>query len=168
MASLTKLLFAVIGLTTVLLAAAYGAEPPKKTKGSSAKPSAAGKEAVHLVVRSRADIKQMFSYSPYPAVPSELEGFAGSQVAGAGTYRLSVDPQGAVTEVAILKPFSVTEVYDERVPYLKGNPVPALDKVMVQALTHWRAKPGPTRVVDVYWSFGSRPGVNYGRSDASE
>jgi hypothetical protein len=168
MSSVTKSLFAVISLTSFLVIAAYGVEPPKQTNGRSATTSASGKEPVHLVVRSRADIKQIFSYSPYPAVPSELEGFAGSQVAGAATYRLSVDAQGAVTQVAILKGFSITEVYDERVPYLKGNPVPALDKVMVQALTHWRAKPGPMRIVDVYWSFGSRPGVNYGRSNGSE
>ena len=32
----------------------------------------------------------------------------------------------------------------------KGNAVPALDKVMVQALIRWRAKPGPMRVVDIY------------------
>jgi hypothetical protein len=51
---------------------------------------------------------------------------------------------------------------------VKGNAVPALDKLMVQALMRWRAKPGPTRVVDIYWSFGTRPWVNYGKPNASE
>jgi hypothetical protein len=123
---------------------------------------------VHLVVRSRAEIKQIFSYSPYPAVPSELEGYAGSQTGGTGTYRLSVDAQGAVTQVTILKGFTVTAVYDERFSDVKGNTVPALDKIMVQALMRWRAKPAATRVVDIYWSFGTRPWVNYGKSNVSE
>jgi hypothetical protein len=92
-------------------------------------------------VRSQADIKQTFTYSPYPAVPSELEGYAGSQVGGAGTYRLIVDAQGAVNQVTILKGFTVTAVYDERFSNVKGNAVPALDNVMVQALMRWRAKP---------------------------
>jgi hypothetical protein len=74
---------------------------------------------------------------------------------GTGTYRLNVDAQGAVTQVTILKAFTVTAVYDDRFSISKGNPVPALDKVMVQALSHWRAEPGPTRVVDIYWSFGA-------------
>jgi hypothetical protein len=77
---------------------------------------------------------------------------------GTGTYRLSVDSQGAVTHVAILKGFTITAVYDDRFASSKGNPVPALDKVMLQALSHWRAKPGQARVVDIYWSFGM-PGV---------
>ena len=114
------------------------------------------------MVKSRAEIKQIFSYSPYPAVPSELEGYAGSQMAATGTYRMSVDAQGKVSQVTILKGFAVTAVYDERFLDVKGNTVPALDKVTVQALMRWRAKPGPTRVVDIYWSFGTSPEVNYG------
>ena len=116
------------------------------------------KKPVHLVVRSRADIKQIFTYSPSPAVPSELQGYEGSQMGGTGTYRLSVDAQGAVTQVTILKGFTVTAVYDDRFSNSKGSPVPALDKVMLQSLSRWRAKPGPPRVVDIYWSFGM-PGV---------
>ena len=127
----------------------------KGNEGQFGKRGASGKKPVHLVVRSRADIKQIFNYSPYPAVPSELQGYEGSQMGGTGTYRLSVDAQGAVTQVTILKAFTVTAVYDDRFSNSKGNPVPALDKVMVQALSRWRAKPGPTRVVDIYWSFGS-------------
>jgi hypothetical protein len=160
---ITTLLFAVIGLTSVLLSTSLAADAPKQKKGSSTNASRAETRPVHVVVRSRAEIKQTFSYSPYPAVPSELEGYGGSQVGGIGTYRLSVDAQGAVTQVTILKGFTVTAVYDERFSDVKGNAVPALDKVMVQALMRWRAKPGPTRVVDIYWSFGTRPWVNYGK-----
>jgi hypothetical protein len=167
MAFVTRLLFAVIGLTSALFSTSYSADASKQKKGSSANASRPEKP-VHIVVRSRAEIKGAFTYSPYPTVPSELEGYAGSQVSGIATYRLSVDAQGAVTQVAILKGFTVTAVYDERFSDVKGNAVPALDKLMVQALMRWRAKPGPTRVVDIYWSFGTRPWVNYGKPNASE
>ena len=148
---ITRLLFAVIGSTSVLLRASYGAaEPPKQTKGRSANACRQETKPVHLVVRSRAEIKQTFTYFPYPAVPSELEGYAGSQVGGTGTYRLTVDVQGAVTQVTTLKGFTINEIYDERFSNVKGNTVPALDKVMIQALMRWRAKPGPRHVVDIY------------------
>ena len=104
----------------------------------------------------------------YPAVPSELESYAGSKVGGTGAYRLTVDAQGAVTQVTILKGFTVATVYDERFSNVKGNTVPVLDKVMVQALMRWRAKPGPMRVVDIHWSFGTLPWVNYGKSNGSQ
>ena len=161
---ITRLLLAIIGLSSVLLSTSHGADAPKQTKGSSANASRTETKPVHLVVRSRAEIKQTFTYSPYPAVPSELEGYAGSQTGGTGTYRMSVDVRGAVTQVTILKGFMVTAVYDERFSDVKGNAVPALDKIMVQALMRWRAKPGPQRVVDIYWSFGTQPWVNYGKS----
>ena len=168
MALITRSLFTVIGMVSILLCTFYGAEPPMQTKGSSANTGRSERKSVHLTVRSRADIKQTFTYSPYPAVPSELEGYAGSQVGGTGIYRLSVDVQGAVTQVAILKGFAVTAVYDERFSNLKGNPVPALDKVMLQALSRWRAKPGPPRIVDIYWSFGTQPWVNYGKPNSAK
>jgi len=47
---------------------------------------------------------------------------------------LTVDAQGAVTQVTIQKGFAGTAVYDERFSNVKGNAVPALDQVMVQAL----------------------------------
>ena len=162
-----RLLLAFISLISVLLRASYGAELPKQTKNSSANASRPEKKPVHLVVRSRAEIKETFTRSPYPAVPSELEGYAGSKVGGTGTYRMTVDAQGTVTQVTILKGFTVAAVYDERFSDVKGNAVPALDQVMVQALMRWRAKPGPMRVVDIYWSFGTRPWVNYGKSNGS-
>jgi hypothetical protein len=168
MASVKRLLFAFISLAIAILYASYGAELPKQTKNNSLSASLVGKKPVHLVVRSRAEIKQTFTYSPYPAVPSELEGYAGSQVGGTGTYRLIVDAQGAVTQVTILKGFTVDAVYDERFSDIKGNAVPALDQVMVQALMRWRAKPGPMRVVDIYWSFGTHSWRNYGKGNAKE
>jgi hypothetical protein len=168
MAFVARILVAVIGLTNVLLSTAYSADAPKQKRGSSGNANRSEGRPVHLVVRSSAEIKQTFTYSPYPAVPDELEGYAGSQVGGTGTYRLIVDPKGAVTQVTILKGFTVDAIYDERFSNVKGSTVPALDKVMVQALMRWRAKPGPTRVVDIYWSFGTRPWVNYGKSNVSK
>jgi len=161
-----RLLFPVISLAIICLYTSSSAEPPKQTKKNSANPPE--KKPVHLVIRSTAEIKQTFTYSPFPAIPSELEGYGGSQVGGTGSYRLTVDTQGAVSHVTILKGFTVAAVYDERFSNAKGNAVPALDKVMVQALTRWRAKPGPMRVVDIYWSFGTRPWVNYGKSNGSQ
>ena len=166
--AIARLLLVFISLTSVLLHASYGEEPAKQTKKNSANASRPDQKPVHLFVRSTAEIKQTFTYSPFPAIPSELEGYGGSQVGGTGTYRLTVDTQGAVTEVTILKGFTVAAVYDERFSNAKGNAVPALDKVMVQALMRWRAKPGPMRVVDIYWSFGTRPWVNYGKSNGSQ
>ena len=168
MAFVARILVAVIGLTNVLLSTAYSADAPKQRRGSSGNASRSEGRPVHLVVRSSAEIKQTFTYSPHPAVPTELEGYVGSQVGGTGTYRLTVDTQGAVTQVTILKGFTVAVVYDERFSNAKGNAVPALDKVMVQALMRWRAKPGPMRVVDIYWSFGTHPWVNYGKSNGSQ
>lgn len=161
----TRLLLVLIALTRVSLCTSYGAEPPKQTKTGSANASRAEKKPVHLVVRSQSDIKQTFTYSPHPAVPTELEGYAGTQVGGTGTYRMVIDSQGVVNQVTILKGFTVTAVYDERFSDVKGNAVPGLDQVMVQALMRWRAKPGPTRVVDIYWSFGTQPWVNYGKGN---
>jgi hypothetical protein len=168
MTFVTRWLLVFVSLTSVSLRTSYGAEPPKQTKPGSANASHPAEKPVHLTVRSQAEIKQTFTYSPHPAIPTELEGYAGSQVGGTGTYRLIVDAQGAVAQVTILKGFRVTAVYDERFSDVKGNAVPALDQVMVQALMRWRAKPGAMRVVDIYWSFGTHPWVNYGKSNRTQ
>ena len=156
----------VIGLTTIVLCASDRAEPPKQNKLALAKAGGSKEKPIHLVVRSQADIKKTFTYFPRPAIPDELQGYTGTQVGGTGTYRMVVDGQGAVTQVSILKGFTVNAVYDERMSGMKGNAVPDLDKVMIQALQRWRAKSGPMRVVDIYWSFGSQPWVNYGKGNA--
>ena len=90
MAFVARILVAVIGLTNVLLSTAYSADAPKQRRGSSGNASRSEKKPVHLSVRSQADIKQTFTYSPHPSVPDELQGYAGSQVGGTGTYRMVV------------------------------------------------------------------------------
>ncbi|HEX5490078.1 MAG TPA: hypothetical protein VFX07_02360 [Candidatus Udaeobacter sp.] len=166
MSFIIRLLLAVISLTTILHGISQGAEPPRKKQAASANARGAENKPVHLVVRSQADIKQTFTYYPRPAIPDELQGYTGTQVGGTGTYRMVVDGQGAVTQVTILKGFTVTAVYDERMSDMKGNAVPELDKVMIQALQRWRAHSGPMRIVDIYWSFGPQPWVNYGKGNA--
>ena len=168
MAFVTRLLVALIGLIGVLLSTAHSTDAPKQKRGSSANSSRPERKPVHLDVRSTAEIKETFTYSPHPAIPDELQGYAGTQVGGTGTYRMVVDAQGKVNQVTILKGFTVTAVYDERFSDIKGNAVPALDQVMVQALQRWRAKPGPMRVVNIYWSFGTQRSVNYGKGNMSQ
>ena len=158
MAFSTRVLIAITGLTPVVFGMLDGAELPNESKRGLADAGRPEKKPVHLVVKSRADIKQIFTYSPYPSVPSELQGYVGTQTGGSGTYRVVLDTQGAVIQVTILKGFTVTAVYDDRFSGSKGDSVPGLDKVMLQALSRWRAKPGPPRIVDIYWSFGM-PGV---------
>jgi hypothetical protein len=85
-----RLLFAFISLAIVFLHTSYGAEAAKQTRKNSANANRPDQKPVHLVVRSAAEIKQTFSYSPFPAIPSELEGYGGSQVGGTGTYRLTI------------------------------------------------------------------------------
>ena len=109
-----------------MLSTAYSVDAHKQKWASSGNANRSEGTPIHLVVRSSAEIKQTFTYSPYPAVPSELEGYAGSQVGGTGTYRLTIDAQGAVTQVTILKGFTVTAISDERFSNVKGSTVPAL------------------------------------------
>ena len=115
-----------------------------QTKGSSKNAGRPKSEPVYLVVKSRADQNQIFSYHPYPAIENEIRF---SKIAGKGMYRLTVDAQGAVTQIQILRRFYGSHLG-------QSGFIPELDKLMLQALIRWRAKPGPLRVVDTYWTFG--------------
>ncbi len=156
-----RLLFTVTGLMMALPTTSHGAEPSKQTKASSENRARSEKEPIHLVLKSRADLKQIFTYYPYPAMPAEVQGYDGSKLTGAGMYRLTVDAQGAVSQVQILKPFMVSAAYDGRYSNLQQPklPAPNLDKVVRQALIRWRAKPGPMRIVDIQLSIGPAPGM---------
>jgi len=61
---------------------------------------------------------------------------------GTGIYQLTVDAQGAVTQIQTLKRF--------------GGSV--ADVTALKTLIRSRAKPGPMRVVNVPWSIKRRPG----------
>jgi hypothetical protein len=155
------LLFTIIGLMMALLTTSHGAEPSKQTKASSENRVRSEKEPIHLVLKSRADLKQIFTYYPYPAMPAEVQGYDGSKLTGAGMYRLTVDAQGAVSQVQILKPFMVWAANSGRYSNLQqpNLPAPNLDKVVHEALIRWRAKPGPMRIVDIQLSIGPAPGM---------
>src|ERR1041384_6128824 len=92
---LTRSLLVSISITSVLLCMSDGAKPPKQNKVGSANGSRAEKNPVQFFKRPGADIKQTFPYYPRPAIPDELQGYAGTQEGGAGTYRMVVDEQGA-------------------------------------------------------------------------
>ena len=135
-----RLLFIIVGVAVVLLTTSYSAEPPKQAK-ASAKAGRPEREPVHLVVKSRADLYQIFSYHPYPYLPNEIRLHG---ISGRGMYRLTVDAQGAVTQIQILSRFHGS--WSNQFGFLP-------DKNVLQALMRWRAKPGPVRVVDITWMF---------------
>src|SRR6516165_11868255 len=82
------------------------------------------KGAVHLMVRSNADVRQIFTYFPHP--PME------ARYGRVGTYGVEVSSEGTVAAVTILK--SMDPVSDTRI---------------MKIFATWRAKPGPLRVVDI-------------------
>lgn len=156
-----RLVFTIIGLTMALLNTSYGAEPSKQTKASPENSARSEKGAIHLVLKSREDLKQLFTYYPYPSMPAEVQGYDGTKLTGAGTYRLTVDAQGAVKQVQILKPFMVWAAHSGQYSNLQQPNVPApnLDKIVRETLIHWRSKPGPMRIVDINLSIGPAPGM---------
>jgi TonB family protein len=121
--------FIIVGLTFLLLETVLSAEPPKEGT-AKAETGDSKKEPVHLVVKTAAETKQVFPYSPRPIPPTEYR-FA--NVTGTGLYRLTVDEQGAVTQIQILKRIGV----------------PELDAAALKTFIIWRAKPSPMRIVDV-------------------
>ena len=87
------------------------------------------KGTTHLMVRSDADVRQIFTHFPCPWV----EPWPGV----VGVYRLEVNSQGAVAAVTILKSMG-----------------PRRDTRVMQTFVGWRAKPGPLRIVDISWQMG--------------
>jgi hypothetical protein len=87
------------------------------------------KGATHLIVRSDADARQIFTYFPCPSVEA--------RPGAVGLYRLEVNSQGNVAAVTILKSMG-----------------PRRDTRVMQTFVGWRAKPGPLRMVDISWVMG--------------
>src|SRR2546425_21230 len=92
----------IIALTILLPATFFGLEPEKQAKGSPASNVVSTKEPVHLSVNSDREAKQIFTYFPYPILPAEYR-FA--NIATTGKYRLTIDTEGVVTQIQILKRF---------------------------------------------------------------
>src|SRR5205823_6713023 len=96
-------------------------------------------EPEHIVITSGADAKKIFTYFPYPQAPTGLQSPNVS-----GMFELTVDPQGSVTQVKIIKPIGTI-----------------MDQIALQTFSRWKARPGPPRFVDVpsslYTGFPLRP-----------
>jgi TonB family protein len=139
------------GIALVLMFAAisslYSSEDAKKPASTGTNSSKT--DVVHLVIRSSSDAKQIFTYFPYPDLPAQYR-FA--KISGTGIYRLTVDPQGRVTEIKILKKMGVLGDWQADVTALK-------------TLIRWRAKPGPPRIVDTPWTI--TPGRHFITNEGS-
>lgn len=125
------------------------AESPKPKRAASTDADASKKDVVHIVIGSDSDLKRVFTYFPYPAIPAQYR-FA--TLSGTGIYRLTVDPQGIVTEIKILKRIGVFGDWPADVTALK-------------TLIRWRAKPGPVRIVDAAWTI--HPGQQFITNEGS-
>jgi len=129
-------LFATM-LTASLLVNDVSHASPQPSKVAATKPTSGKTDAVHLAVHSGAEAKQIFTYFPYPDIPVQ---YRLAKISGTGIYRLTVSPQGNVVEIKILKKMGVFGDWPADVTALK-------------TLIHWRAQPGPPRIVDVPWSI---------------
>ena len=133
-----KVSFPAILLTATFAAGgSLDADSSQLKKSSSTNMASSTRNPVHVVIRSPADLKQTFTYFPRPMLPTEHDSF---RVTGAGMYRLTVDPQGNVTEIKILKKMGVPG--DSR-----------SDVAALKTFITWRAKPGADRIVDGTWAI---------------
>jgi TonB family protein len=140
----------LLGIALVVtLAATSSLRSSQDPKTASSGTSSSKKGVIHLVIRSDSDLKRVFTYFPYPAIPAQYR-FA--KLSGTGIYRLAVDPQGTVTEIKILKRIGVFGDWPADVTALK-------------TLIRWRAKPGPNRIVDATWSI--HPGFQFITNEGS-
>ena len=140
--------FATI-LTASLVVNDLSHASPQPSKAAATGTTSGKTDAVHLVVHSGPEAKQIFTYFPYPDIPARYR-FA--KISGTGIYRLTVSPQGNVVEIKILKKMGVFGDWPADVTALK-------------TLIHWRAQPGPPRIVDVPWSI--TPGRHFITNEGS-
>ena len=88
------------------------------------------KGTVHLVVNSNSDARQIFTSFGFP--PNVFIDYWSPPLA-TGIYRLEVSVTGEVSAITPLKSM--------------GSPN---DIMVMKTFVHWRAKPGPFRLVDVH------------------
>ena len=127
-------LFAIQVLAVV--ASATSAQPTKENETTSSITDSTPKNTVHIVIKSDAQARQIFTYFPYPRPVVDAIVW-GRPITG--LYRLEVNHQGSVTAVTILKS--------------AGR---AMDVSAMKTFIRWRARPGPLRIVDVGWAIGLR------------
>src|SRR5437870_13920889 len=124
-------------LTASLMVNDLSHASPQPSKAAATSPASGKTDAVHLVVHSGPEAKQIFTYFPYPDIPAQYR-FA--RISGTGIYRLTIDSHGNVGEIKILKRMGVFGDWPADVTALK-------------TLIRWRAIPGPIRTVDIPWSI---------------
>ena len=83
---------------------------------------------------SEAELKAMFTVSPFPEYPYELRK---RRITGSGVFRMYVGRDGRVTSAKTLL----------------STGQPGLDAAALSAFKRWRATPGPRREVDVPATF---------------
>jgi hypothetical protein len=132
-ASALKATFTVAGLMS--------AAPQHQNKVASANATSNKKDVVHLVVGAGSNLKQIFTYCPFPTLPTEhASKYQRLRISGTGIYRLIADQQGNVTEIKILKRMGA--LGDSRA-----------DVAALKTFIRWRGKAGSDRIVDVTWGL---------------
>lgn len=107
---------------------------PGQAASAKKKAAASTGSPEHLVVTSAADAKKIFTYFPYPQAPTGLQSPNVS-----GIFELTVDPQGSVTQVKIVKTIGTI-----------------MDPIALKTFSRWKARPGPPRIVEVPFSLWKR------------
>ena len=144
-----RLFYAITLLTIFAHSGSLRTEPPAQNQTAPSNVGSDKQGVVHVVLHSTPEFKQIFTYFPYPSIPAQYR-FA--KLSGTGVYRLTVDPQGNVTEIKILKKMGVFGDWPADVTALK-------------TLIRWRARPGPVRIVDIPWTIS--PGYNFITNEGS-
>lgn len=99
-----QLVFAILLIAAFVAKTTLFAEPQTQTKTVLGNSTPNKKNVVHLAPHSDAEAKQIFTYFPYPAIPTQYR-FA--TISWQAMYQLSVDAQGNVTQIKILKTMGV-------------------------------------------------------------
>jgi outer membrane biosynthesis protein TonB len=120
----TWLLGIVLLMMLPITSPGQAASAKKKAAPSTGSPE-------HLVITSEADAKKIFTYFPYPQAPTGLQSPNVS-----GIFELTVDPQGSVTQVKIIKTIGTI-----------------MDPIALKTFSRWKARPGPPRIVEVPFSL---------------
>ena len=128
----------ILLITTFVANSSLHGNPQEQNKRASASGGSNKKEVVHLVVGVGSNLKQIFTYCPFPTLPTSE--YQRLRISGSGVYRLTVDQEGNVTEIKILKRMGA--LGDLRA-----------DVAALKTLIRWRGKPGSDRIVDVTWGL---------------
>jgi hypothetical protein len=122
-------LLRITGLLIAVLAVPLYAQSHKKAAIDNTIP----KGAIHIVLKSTDDAKQVFVYASMLGIPEVPEPHD-------GLYRIEINEKGKVAAVTILKGIS-----------------PNADTFVMKQLVAWYAKPGPMRIVDVPVPYATTP-----------